>query len=78
MGFDYVFEPQNVEQGISNFEVKTAPALLLRFEIPCSIFYISFFLFRNNEYGWTICQVFRNAGRFYPNPYFAPLLGVGG
>jgi len=40
---DYVFEPQNIEHGISNFEVLVA-VQLLRFEIPCSIFDILHFV----------------------------------
>jgi hypothetical protein len=35
------FKPQNIEQGISNFEIREEPASLLRFEIHYSIFYIS-------------------------------------
>ena len=37
------FEPRNIEQGISNIEVKTAVTSI--FDIPCSIFDIYFLFF---------------------------------
>jgi hypothetical protein len=35
---DNIFEPQNIEYGISNFEAPVVLASLLRFGIPYSIF----------------------------------------
>jgi hypothetical protein len=48
-----VFEPQTIEQGMSNFEVFPS---LPRFEIPCSIFEIS------NIFGWALSGILEVSG----------------